>query len=127
MKNNIDVICTILGFLIASAGTIISLLTNKKSKVLTGITKVINAFPEIIKQAEKIAENGEDKKEYVLKQAELLCKSMGFTATEEQLVMMSEVIDRLVLLSKEINTYTNPSTTAKIVGIHKIGGTDQNG
>lgn len=119
--SNIDVICAVLGLLIAIGGAVASLLTNKQSKVLTGLSKVVNSFPEIIKVAEKIAGTGEDKKTYVLQQAELLCKAMGFTPTEQQLAEMSEVIDKLVALSKEINTYTN-KPTVQTVGIEILGG-----
>lgn len=113
ITNNIEVIITIGGLLLSLAGSIFSLiLKNKKTgRVLTGISQVVKTFPEYIQMAEKISEEGEVKKTYVMNQAVLLCRSIGIEPTEEQLAYFSAIIDDLVALSKTINIYTNTPKT----------------
>ena len=113
LLDNIGLICAVLVTILNVVALILSKLSNNKSgKVITGISEVIAKLPEIITTAEKVAETGEERKAYAMAQAELLCKSIGFTPTEEQLNSFSAIIDNLVSLSKSINTYTQPQKTA---------------
>ena len=101
------------------ASLIVSKLSNKKNgTIITGISEVIAKLPEIINTAEKVADNGEERKAYAMAQAELLCKSIGFEPTPEQLENFSAVIDSLVALSKSINLYSNTKQpTVKTIGV----------
>lgn len=114
LSNNIGLVCSIAGVLITGLSVLYSLITKgKKSKVLTGLAKVVNSFPTAIQMAEKIGGTGEEKKTFVMGQAKLLCQAMGFEPTEGHLAEFSAIVDNLVALSKSINI--NSKTGAKTV------------
>lgn len=115
LVDNISVICAVVVTILNIVALIVSKLSNKKSgKMITGISEVIAKLPEIIHTAEKVANNGEERKAYAMAQAELLCKSIGFEPTSEQLDNFSAIIDSLVALSKSINVYSNATQTKSI-------------
>lgn len=119
---NIELVSVIVSIILTAGGWVVSLIfKNKKAgKVLTGISQVVKSFPEYIQMAEKISDNGEEKKTFVMNQAILLCQSIGIQPTEEQLAYFSAIIDDLVALSKTINLYTNKTTTEQTIpGITK--------
>ena len=119
LVDNLSVICAVLVTILNVIALIVSKLSNKKNgTIITGISEVIAKLPEIINTAEKVADNGEERKAYAMAQAELLCKSIGFEPTPEQLENFSAVIDSLVALSKSINLYSNTKQpTVKTIGV----------
>lgn len=119
--DNMGVICALLITLINAIVLIVSKVSsNKKGKVIEGITDVINSLPDLIKTAEKVANSGEERKVYVMNQVVLLCKSLGFNPTEEHISYFNAITDNLVALSKSINLYSNePKTTLiKTLGVN---------
>lgn len=85
---------------------------NKVSKALDVIKKAITRLPDFIATAEKVTTVQEERKDYVLNQAILYCRSEGVDVSEEDYRTLSNAIDRQVALSKEINTHSK--TTTKI-------------
>ena len=121
--NNLGLICSI----IASILSIIAFILSNKSKntkasnIVTGVSKVIKAFPGIIATAEKVGNSGEERKAYAMEQASLLCQALGFEPSEEQIDEFSEIIDTLVELTKQINT-TSKTTTNSLKPLQRLGG-----
>ena len=115
LVDNLSIICAVLVTILNIIALIVSKLSGKKNgQMITGISEVIAKLPEIINTAEKVADNGEERKKYAMSQAELLCKSIGFEPTTEQLENFSAIIDSLVALSKSINVYSNTTTQTAI-------------
>ena len=118
--NNIGVICSIATVLITAVITVITTIKGKESKAvkaLKSIANVIKQFPEFIKTAEKISNNPEEKKTYVMDQAVLSCKAEGVELTNEQLIDISERIDDAVALSKSINLHSKTTTELKTIKV----------
>lgn len=113
---NFGIICTVLSAIIGVVGAIFGVLKGKAGagKVLKGLASVIKQFPDFIRTAEKVGVTGEEKLRYVLNQAVLSCKALGFTPTEEQLIDMTEQIDEMVKLSKQINLHSKTVTTTDV-------------
>lgn len=117
LTSNLGLICTILSALVGIAGALIGLFGKgkKSSKVLSGLSTVIKQFPEFIRTAEKVSTNAEDKLKYVLNQAILSCKALGFTPDDEQLLDMTERVEEMVKLSKEINLHVKTYVKEEVI------------
>lgn len=119
--NNLGLICSILASILSIVGAFLSIKSKnaKASKIVTGVSKVIKAFPSIIATAEKVGNNGEERKAFAMTQASLLCQALGFEPTEDQVNEFSKIIDTLVALTKEINT---TKTTTELKPLQTLGG-----
>lgn len=117
--NHIDLICSLLAGAIGVIGTIVGIKfkgTNA-SKVTRTLLNVVKRFPDFIRQAEKVSDDAEEKKTFVLDQAILNCKAEGVILDEKQLLDLSERVDATVQLSKQINLHSKTT----IVELPKIG------
>lgn len=65
--------------------------------------KIITMVTEYMVQAEKMYTLGADKKEWVLEMIQTSANVSNFDLTEENLLKISELIDQMCLLSKQIN------------------------
>lgn len=125
LTNNIGIICSVLSAIVGIAGTVFGLIKGRSrtGKVLKGLATVIKQFPEFIRTAEKVGVNGDEKLTYVLNQAVLSCKALGFTPNEDQLIDMTVQIEEMVRLSKDINLHSkNTATPISIKPIQTLGG-----
>lgn len=112
--NNLDLVFGILSLIGAVLTSVFGIKFSKTSKeytALQGLTSVINDLPVLIQTAEQLSQDGQAKKEYVMQQATLLCKALGFTPTEDQTDLISQSVELLVQLSKSINLHTNRQIT----------------
>ena len=124
IAENLGLLCSILAGILSIVGTVLSIKYkgNKSSKILTGVSKVIKAFPGIIATAEKVGKTGEERKAWAMEQTSLLCQALGFVPTEDQVSEFSEIIDTLVALTKEINSVSKTTNTTELKPIQKLGG-----
>ena len=109
ITTTISLILTIVAFIIGKYGK--NKTATQVSKDMSAIAKVVKKFPEFIRTAEKISDDPDVKRNYVLNMAYISCKAEGVILTEEQLADMGESIDDQVALSKDINV--NSKTTVK--------------
>lgn len=109
LLNNLDLIITAILGVVACVTSFISTRYKgtKSTQIAEGISSVIKELPRLITLAEKISTEGQEKKDFVLEQVNLICQSLGFTPTDTQIEEISATIDIIVELSKSINTYTN--------------------
>ena len=114
-------IATIAAAVIGLIGTIIAaLLGSGKVKLstvkntLTSVINVLSKLPTLIKRAEKVGTTGEERKAYVIEQAELMSAADGVALTEADKELIAEAIDNQVNLTKEINN-TSKTTVSPIV------------
>ena len=118
--NNLGLICSIIASILSIIAFILSNGSKnaKASKIVTGVSKVIKAFPGIIATAEKVGNTGEERKAFAMEQASLLCQALGFEPSEAQIDEFSEIIDTLVALTKQINT----TKTTELKPLQLLGG-----
>lgn len=118
LLSNIDLICLILGLVLTTAGTVLSLLGKKAgaSKTLKAMGNIVAHLPSFIRTAEKLGGSGEDKKNYVLEQVLLYFKAEGVKPSEEQLISISQQIDDQVKLTKELHSVTLIKNTNPFIG-----------
>ena len=114
-------------FVIIAINIVIAVLSyfggTKNTKIVKGLKAFSNAIlksPESIATAEKISEDAEERKTYVMDQAILNCKAEGVELTEEQLLEMSKAVDNQVALSKKINVNSKSDTTTSVKTITTI-------
>lgn len=89
--------------------------SNTKAKVLGQVTlKVFQTLPDLIQVAEKISGlSGDDKKRYVLNQIQMILNSKG---VDVDLKQFDEEIDKLILLTKTVNTPKQVKPESKVIG-----------
>lgn len=123
----IDNIWSILGVLVAIAGVLVGKFfpNTKVAKGVQVMLKVFKSLPEYIRQAEKVSEDPEARKMYVLNQFILNAQANGYTPSEQDLADVSERIDDQVKLTKDINLSSKSTTTATTIKpIQHLGGSN---
>ena len=115
--NNIGLIVSVALAICGAVVTVIGLIYKNSAcgKVVTWLGKVLKSLPDFIRTAEKISDNAEEKKAYVMQQTELHCKAEGLALTEKQRAEISEQVDDMVKLSKDININSKTKTTSEEV------------
>lgn len=118
LLSNIDLVCLILGLVLTTLGTVLSFVSKNKGtgKNLRAMGNIVAHLPSFIRTAEKLGGTGEEKKAYVVEQVLLYFKAEGVNANEEQLLSISQQIDELVKLSKELHSVTIIKNTNPFIG-----------
>ena len=107
--DNIDVVCLIIGLILSTLGTILSIVSKNANagKSLKAMGNIVAHLPSFIRTAEKLGGTGEEKKAYVIEQVLLYFKAEGVKATDNDIASISAQIDDQVKLTKDLHNSNN--------------------